>query len=421
MTLFKTSVLNGIAVAIKMATLLLLNKVLALYVGPSGYAIIGQFQNSIQMVSVFAGGISGSGVVKYTAEYSNEPEKRIAIWRTSAMLSLASSVLIGIVVACFSRTLALWFLGSVEYYLLYTFFGAFLPLFVLNTLLLSILNGTKELGKFVLANIAGSLISLFMTSLLVVKYDLFGALLSVAIYQSIAFFATFAIFTRTRWSEWRYFWGHIDSSNTIKLAKFALMTLVSAACIPLSHIAIRSHLGTSFDWEAAGLWEAMWRLSIAYLTLITTTLSVYFLPKLSELSDAVCLRREILRGYCLILPVTCVLSATIYTFRSELIVVLFSEDFLGMQELFFWQLLGDTLKVGGWILAFLMLSKALTTMYIVTEIVFSFSFYMFAVVFTHEFGLKGVTMAYALNYALYWLTVGMLINWRLNLRLLARY
>ena len=51
MTLIKTSLLNGIAVLVKLLTLLGLNKILAIYVGPAGYAVLGQFQNAVQMIT----------------------------------------------------------------------------------------------------------------------------------------------------------------------------------------------------------------------------------------------------------------------------------------------------------------------------------------------------------------------------------
>ena len=67
MTLIRTSLLNGIAVVIKMLTLLSINKVLAIYVGPVGYAALGQFQNAVQMITTFASGAINTGVTKYTA------------------------------------------------------------------------------------------------------------------------------------------------------------------------------------------------------------------------------------------------------------------------------------------------------------------------------------------------------------------
>ena len=72
MTLIKTSLLSSVAVFVRLLTLLGINKVLAIFVGPSGYAAIGQFQNAIQMLTTFATGALSSGVTKYTAEYHND-------------------------------------------------------------------------------------------------------------------------------------------------------------------------------------------------------------------------------------------------------------------------------------------------------------------------------------------------------------
>ena len=52
-------------------------KIIAIYVGPSGLAFIGQFQNFLSILMSFATGAINSGVVKYTAEYrDDEVEKQ---------------------------------------------------------------------------------------------------------------------------------------------------------------------------------------------------------------------------------------------------------------------------------------------------------------------------------------------------------
>lgn len=83
MTLLKTSALNGIAVGVRMLTALGLNKVLAYSVGPSGYAVIGQFQNFVSMLTTFASGAINTGVTKYTAEYSDDEARQRMVWRTA--------------------------------------------------------------------------------------------------------------------------------------------------------------------------------------------------------------------------------------------------------------------------------------------------------------------------------------------------
>lgn len=179
------------------------------------------------------------------------------------------------------------------------------------------------------------------------------------------------------------------------------MAVVTACSLPVCHVFLRDYLGNTFGWEQAGYWEAMWRLSSAYLMLITTTLAVYYLPRLSELKDAGELRREILQGYKLILPMTIVAGLIIYLLRDFIIQVLFSESFLPMRELFAWQMVGDSLKIASWLMAYLMLGKALTRLYLVTEILATLSLYALTVYLTQLWGYEKVTLAYAVNYLLY--------------------
>jgi PST family polysaccharide transporter len=85
--------------------------------------------------------------------------------------------------------------------------------------------------------------------------------------------------------------------------------------------------------------------------------------------------------------------------------MLFTPEFIPMRELFALQMVGDTLKIGSWILGYLMLGKAMVKMFVISEIVFALSFYGLTCLFTSIIGLEGVALAHAVNYALYWIVV----------------
>lgn len=409
MTLIKTSLLSSIAVVIKMLTLLGINKVLAIYVGPAGYAALGQFQNAVQMITAFASGAINTGVTKYTAEYYADEEKQQEVWRTAGTIALIGSVVTGLVVALLNKQLAGWFLKDESLGGVFLWFSATLTLFVLNTLLLAILNGKKEIPRYVAANIAGSLFALLVTSVMAKYLGLYGALVALAVYQSLAFFVTFAITYKASWFKICYLVGRIDKQSVRILANYTAMALTSAACVPISHILIRNHLGGTLGWDAAGYWEAMWRLSAAYLLLVTTTLGVYYLPRLSELKHSAELRFEIIQGYKVILPVAALCGLVIYLLRDFIIRVLFSVEFYPMEKLFAWQMVGDTLKIGSWILAYLMLGKAMVKLFIVSEIVFAALFFFLTVIFTGSMGLTGVAVAHAANYLIYWAVMAFVV------------
>lgn len=410
MTLIKTSLLNGIAVIVKMLTLLGINKILAIYVGPAGYAAIGQFQNAVQMITTVASGAINTGVTKYTAEYYENESRQHQVWQTAGTIALIGSLLTSILIIAFNKPLAVWFLKDASYGGVFLWFAFTIVLFTFNALLLAILNGKKEIGRYVAANISGSIFSLIVTLLMAIKLGLYGALIALAIYQSISFFITLTICSRSSWFKIKYLIGAVDKKIAINLCKYTAMALTSAACIPLSHIFLRNHLGENFGWDAAGYWEAMWRLSAAYLMLVTTTLSLYYLPRLSELTHAKDIKKEIIQGYKIILPVTVACSLTIYVLRDFIIAILFTADFAPMRELVMWQMVGDTMKIGSWIMAYLMLSKAMVKLYIFSEIIFSIGFILLAKFFTMIKGVEGAAIAHAVNYFIYWCVMAIIIG-----------
>ncbi|MBC3199453.1 O-antigen translocase [Pseudomonas poae] len=414
MTLLRTSFLNGIAVIIKMLTLLGINKMLAIYVGPSGYAALGQFQNAVQMMTTFSTGAISNGVTKYTAEYKDDEEAQHRVWRTAGTIAFFGSVITSLLIIYFSKPLAVWCFGDESLYSVFIWCAATVVFFSSNTLLLAILNGKKEINRYILANIGGSLLSLLVTIIMVVQYGLYGALISLVLYQSVAFFVTCLLCYRAPWFRFSNVMGRLDKQIGINLTKFTAMALTTAACVPVSHILVRNYLGSEFGWETAGYWEAMWRLSTAYLLLVTTTLGLYFLPKLSELVNPEDIRKEIVQGYKLILPVAMACGLAIYILRDFIIELLFTNAFSPMRDFFAWQMLGDTLKIASWILAYLMLGKAMVKMYIVTEVVFAFGFYLLTIVLTKMGGPIGVTWAHALNYGFYLVVMYFLIYRKLN-------
>ena len=411
MTLIKTSLLNSIAVIIKMLTQLGINKILAIYVGPSGYAALGQFQNAVQMITTFGSGAINTGVIKYTAEYHDDEAGQNRVWQTAGSIALVSSLVVSLLIVLFNRQLALWFLKDEIYGGVFLCFAATLVLFVFNALLLAILNGKKEISLYVMANIAGSLFALVITALLTVNWGLYGALVALAVFQSVACLVTLSLCYRARWFKFSYLVGKIDREIARNLGKYTLMALTSALCVPLSHILVRNYLGETLGWDAAGYWEAMWRLSAAYLMLVTTIFSVYYLPRLSELKEPSEIKQEIIQGYKIIFPVAILGGLAVYLMRDFIIGLLFTQDFAPMRILFAWQLFGDTLKIGSWMFSYLMLGKAMFRLFIFSEIVFSVGFFVLTYLFVSQIGLEGVAIAHAINYILYWPFISFVI-WR---------
>ena len=400
MTLIKTSILTAISTVIKVISAFVINKVISVYVGPSGLAVIGQLQNFISIVTTLSNGATVQGIIKYTAEYQTIEQKQ-KIFSTSIIISLVCSLIMSLFLFTFSEYLSELILMDDQYESIFIVFAFTIFLFALNTILMSILNGQKEISKFILINIISSMFSLFITSFLIVKLSLIGALYALVVNQSVIFFVTLVFVIKSNWFKLEYFKHGIDKDSLSKLSKYSLMAITSALTIPISHFILRNYIAENLSWNDAGYWQGIWYISTMYLMIVTTSLSVYYLPRLSEINDRQELKKEIISGYKIILPIVIALAVSIYLFRELVVYIAFTDKFLPMLELFKWQLIGDVIKIASWLLGYIMVAKAMTKMFIYTEILFSVSFVLFSVYFIDIFGLVGATYAFSLNYTFY--------------------
>ena len=206
---------------------------------------------------------------------------------------------------------------------------------------------------------------------------------------------------KSSWATWSNFKERLNKLASKQYLKYTLMTLTTAAMVPISQLVLRSYVISEISPVEAGWWEAMNRLSNMYLMIITSSFTVYYMPRLSELSDKIELRREIFKAYKVILPILILGITVVYLFRHLIIRILFTPEFLPMENLFIWQLIGDLFKICSWLLSFIMVAKAMTKEYITTEVIFAISYIVLSFIFMHLKGVVGITQAYLLNYIIY--------------------
>ncbi len=401
MKLIKTSLFSGIITLIRISSGFISSKVIAIYTGTSGVALVGAFSNFISIVLTFANGAINTGVIKYTAEYDEDKEKLKSLFSTSLKISFYCSGIVGILLLLFSSFFSNLVFVTDTYSYLIKIFGGTIILYSLNSLLIAILNGKKQIKVYTIVNTIGSIVGLLFTLILVYFFKLEGALYALVLSQSIVFFVTVFMIAKSDWYNINYFKNRFDVDIFKKLSHYSLMAIVTALTVPVSQIVLRNMLIGSLGIESAGIWQGMMRISDGYLMLITSSLATYYLPKLASLHTDEELRFEIKQGYKIILPAVFFSCIVIYFLRFLIIRVLFTSDFNQMSDLFFYQLLGDFFKMSSWILGYLLLAKSMTKLFIITEIIFSFLYVVFGFLFVEYFGIVGITIAFAVNYFLY--------------------
>lgn len=401
MNLIKTAFLSGMATIIRMLSGMIVNKVIALYIGPSGLAIIGNFQNLLNTFMTLSTGGINNGITKYVAEFNSEPKTRNEYLQASFLITITSSLLISVVIVVFKEWFSLKILHSINYTSIFIVLSITIFFIGLNNYILAVLNGLKYIRLYTLANILASVSSLILTTFLTTCFGLYGAILSLILVHSVALVITVLYLLKKKVIKINFFCLNIQKNTYFNLFKFSLMSIVTIISTPLVQLIIRSLIANKISLETAGHWEALNRISNMYLLVITTSLTTYYLPRLSEIKNADELKSEIIKSYKLVLPVVGIILISVYFCKDLIIRLLFTNEFQAMSDLFWLQLFGDFLKMSSWILAYLMVAKALTRFFIFSEIISGVTYLLFSYLFINSLGVKGVILAYCLMYVIY--------------------
>jgi O-antigen/teichoic acid export membrane protein len=400
--LFKITSLNSFSVALKIGIGLITSKILAIFVGPSGMALIGNLRNfltSLENISTLG---FQNGIVKYVAENEKSRLELQKIVSTVFITLIGSALFISGILFC---TAWYWnekiFGNNTEYLIVFKVLAFVLPTYGLSIFFVALINGLGRFKKVIGINIIGNIFGLLTSIFLIVQFKTVGALMAIIIAPALLFFITLYLVQK----EIQFFQfiklETFDFKVLKNLSSYSLMTLVSSVFGPFVFLAIRNHIIQNLGIEQAGYWETITRISSYYLMFISAILSIYFLPKLSKAQNDQETKSIFLKYYKYILPIFVFALLIIYFARFFVVQLLFTKEFLPVANLFFWQLLGDILKVCALILGYQFFAKRKTLMFILTEF-FSLSvLYFSSLYFIKEFQIEGVVMAYAFDNLVY--------------------
>jgi len=385
-------------------------KIVAALIGPTGIALLGQLNNFTQiLLSVSNGGVI-LGVTKYLSETRDSRRKYLYYLGTAFWITLVLSLVSGLVLVLFSGYFSRIILNAPEYNYVFIIFGVTIILYAFNALLVAAMNGFKEYGKYIKVNILSSLVGLIFAVTLCYYYGLKGALISAVTFQSVVFFLTIIIVAHSKWFEWQIFTRLFSVKILKQLSHFSLMALVSAIFVPVSQIMVRNLISKNLSVNEAGIWEAMNRISSMYLFVIITSLSVYYLPRLSELKETNLIKKEVFSVYKLVIPFMVLSGLVIYFLRDFIIQVLFTSEFNNMRDLFSFQLSSDIIKMASWILGYILIARAMTREYIIMEILHCTLFVLFSWLFIPYFGAKGAIFGYLASQIFYFFTIAFILR-----------
>ena len=401
MNLVRAGFYSAIGTAARLVAGLVVIKLVAWFAGPEGVGRLGQFMSLMSLLAVLAGGGISAGIVKYVAEYRGDPQRLSRLLAAALSYALCASCLMGLAALVFSRQLATWILGDASFESLIRVLAvAQLGIAAVNYVL-AVINGFMDVRRLAFIQVIGSVLGIAMAAWLASRFQLYGALLALVLGQLAWLAVALPSWWRSPYFRLSLPRLRFDREMNGRLAAFSVMTISSAVLPPLVNIAVRDHLALQFGWQQVGNWQAVSKVSDAYLLFLTAAINIYYLPKLASISERSALAGELRNAYQHILPAVLVLAALVYVARDWVTRLLFSTDFTSADTLYAPQLVGDVIKIASFVLSYVMLAKAMTRLFVASEIAFGISYLLLVYLCTAHFGLVGAMYAFAINYAGY--------------------
>jgi O-antigen/teichoic acid export membrane protein len=360
-------------------------KYLALQFGPSTFGLLTQVMGVAAVFYMFAGGGITNGLIRNisAADSVEERQRWMSAGTTINVLTSVALVVIAITLGLFDGGAIL---GDPSYRWLYFVIAMTQVVVGAGNVVLAYFSGIGNIQTFATAHIAGNTLSLLLLIVLVegtgLAGALFGVVLAPAIISAIALWQ-FLMLGGHRGVFFRISWEQPLLKN---LFSYAAVMVCGATAVPLAQLMIRLEMGHSLGWSFVGYWQAVAKVSDAYMSLVGVVFINYLLPKLSRLHEDASALRVLRRFGASMFGIFILASITMYVARNYVILIIYSRSFLPASDLVLPQLVGDAARIAALSLQYYFMSRKRVLVVITLELMQGSALYVFYLVLAPSYG-----------------------------------
>jgi len=386
---------GGAQVAVRLVFGFASIKVTAVYLGPAGLALVAQLGSFISMCQGLLANGAGTAMVRLSAEYGTDTQRLRSLLGSAGRLALMLALAAVVIISIASPWVAQWLLTDSAYLWAIVASALAIAASILNSVMLGALNGRKEVGLVVLSNVASTIVGFIIFVPACIQWGIAGGLVGSALAYVLALPVTVLLLRRARHIRTTDFLGPMVGQEVKKIAHFYPMLVAHSTLAPLGLILIRDLAGRHLGLDGAGIWQACWRLSEVYLMVVTTSVSLYLMPRLGEvIAVPDSLRREVWRSLKNVAAITASLAFVLFLMREWVVRIVFSSAFDGVAELMPWQLAGDVLRMSAWTLGFVLVALVRSVWYMALEIMVPLAYVVATSWLIGDHGVAGIPWAY---------------------------
>ena len=386
---YKVLGFNSISIVLKIIMGLVSTKLSSIYLGLQGINTLENFRNFTSLSDSFSQFGLQNGIVKYSATSHSIKQDQKVISTIFFLLLVTSFIFIFLIILNINYV-KFYIFGNQSFGFLVIAYALLSPFANLQFLLLNYLQG-KQGHKFViLINSIGYVLNIILSFYLIINYHLIGAMIQLIVVPIILMIISLFIIHK-KVVFFNLISIHYVNFSVIKgLLVFSLMNLVSGALTPLSFIFIRYLVQSNLSADEAGVWSSIVRISVFYMTFVSSICNLYFYPKLSKTEIFSEYKTIIAEYYRKFIPIVFLGLLLCFVLQKVVILLIYTEDFLILRDYFYLQLIADFVKSLSLIFGYLLIAKKKIWQFILFEIISLGSYCLGSYIFIEYLKLDGV-------------------------------
>jgi O-antigen/teichoic acid export membrane protein len=407
-----TSIFGGVQV-FQIIIQIIRSKFIAVLLGPSGMGIIGLFTTTLSLIGNLTGFGLGSSAIRNISEAvcTGDKQRISTVIIVLRRLVWITGLLGAIVTASFSSLLSRVTFGSSEYTYAFIWLSVTLLINQLFNGQKVLLRGTRKIQYLAKANLYGSVLGLILTIplyyILGVKGIVPGIIITSLISLALSWFYSRKINLVQNIS--------VSKDQTITEGKSMLvmgfmLSLSSLISVGASYL-VRIFISKNGGLDDVGLYNAGFAILSTYTGLIFTAMSTDYYPKLAAESknNELC-KQTINHQTDIAILILAPILVLFILFVHWFIVLLYSDKFVGINEMMQWAALGMFFKTLSWAISFLFIAKGVSKLYFWSELSASIYMISFNIIGYYFGGLTGLGISFLIAYLLYFIQVFFIAN-----------
>lgn len=364
---------------------------------------LGHFMTFISLLFIFSGGGLSNGIIALVGQSKDNKILLKKLELNFIFLTLIFTLFISLCLFFFSDSISKALFRDEEYSFFIKFCSLSVFFFGLTNFTTSFLNGLLKTKEYVVIQVLGSIIAIFIGYFFIRNYGFQGAILAY-IFQFLALLIPAAIYFK-KFFKLRISYQSIDIEILIKAFKFSMIAIVGIFSVPLTEFFIRELIIQNLSYESAAHWQSLNRIAVALTSFFIAFFTFYLLPNLSlKFKENIDLYKKIILK---VFPFFILIIFFVVLFGDYLVKILLTEDYLVITNYFILQFTGDLFKLLSYLFLFYAIACGALKIILVFEFLqFSLLYGLTKINLLMDLELLSVYESYSIAYVIYFFLVG---------------